>query len=226
MKKYFFTFLFLLFPVSSFAIIITPNTTQIAIIPPAPAPYFSPDTVTWTCTSPLSDIDPAKIYFFESDIQGAGSQNCDLSFDENLVLSDWLEATDYTPFPAGVYHVVEASDIGTDYGICNEYISCIESPYFIDETTITITDIQTPTVTGSLFHFTNPITNEPSTNPVDLVASVGTVSTNTFDSAFPYMLVFIGVPLSFFIMQKLRDLIMFEGAKRREKLEKQNKRDL
>jgi hypothetical protein len=40
-----------------------------------------------------------------------------------------------------------------------------------------------------------------------LLASVGAVSTDVFDSALPYLLVAVGIPLAFYIVKKLISLI-------------------
>jgi hypothetical protein len=40
-----------------------------------------------------------------------------------------------------------------------------------------------------------------------LMASVGTVSTDVFTSAVPYLLVAVGIPLAFYIIKKLISLI-------------------
>jgi hypothetical protein len=40
-----------------------------------------------------------------------------------------------------------------------------------------------------------------------LLASVGTVSTDVFTSAVPYLLVAVGIPLAFYIIKKLISLI-------------------
>jgi len=40
-----------------------------------------------------------------------------------------------------------------------------------------------------------------------LLASVGGVSTSVFDSALPYLLVAVGIPLAFYIIKKLISLI-------------------
>lgn len=46
-----------------------------------------------------------------------------------------------------------------------------------------------------------------STTTSELLASVGSVSTDVFTSATPYLLVAAGIPLAFYIIKKLISLI-------------------
>jgi len=45
------------------------------------------------------------------------------------------------------------------------------------------------------------------TTTSDLLASVGSVSTDVFTSALPYLLVAAGIPLAFYVIKKLISLI-------------------
>jgi hypothetical protein len=45
------------------------------------------------------------------------------------------------------------------------------------------------------------------TSTNDLLAAVGAVSTDVFDSAWPYLLIAAGIPLAFYIVKKLIGLI-------------------
>jgi uncharacterized membrane protein len=104
-------------------------------------------------------------------------------------------------------------------------INCINIPEFtliedirlytgyINEVTFTYLNTPAPT-SGSLFHFTSPTTGEISNNPSDLMANVGTVSTDVFSSSLPYMLVFIGVPLAFYVIQSLKKTVVPKETKK------------
>jgi len=45
------------------------------------------------------------------------------------------------------------------------------------------------------------------TSSTDLLSAVGAVSTDIFDSAFPYLLIAGGIPLAFYLIKKLISLI-------------------
>jgi len=190
--------LFFVLPISAFGVSVSPNTTTITAPEGTPPPYFTPETVNWSCTTPLTDTGYSMIYFFESETTGAGSQNCNLSFDTTLYLSYWLEHDQNVPFPAGTYHLVEV-DNGGDPDCSGDYITCRNSTHFIDETTITILD-----KTGLFFGGTAN----------DLVANVGIVSSSVYNGAFSWLMLSAGVFLAFYILQKL---IMLQPKPEKEK---------
>jgi len=125
---------------------------------------------------------------------------------------------------------VNASDFGiNDVGIAY-IIECDSSlsPVFCDFTGMSIGDarsdsgyiseiqiqfITPPTQAGGLFPFKKE-NGEYSNSATDLVAGVGIVSTDTFNGALPYMLLFIGVPLSFFIIQSLKKTVVPKDTKK------------
>jgi predicted RND superfamily exporter protein len=47
----------------------------------------------------------------------------------------------------------------------------------------------------------------PATTTAGLLANVGSISTDVFTSAVPYLLVAIGIPLAFYIIKRLISLI-------------------
>ena len=96
------------------------------------------------------------------------------------------------------------------------YQECLDSEWFVSLTFFDV--IYTPQLSaggggGSIFHFNSPTTNEPSDNPTDLLASVGTVTNDVFGSALPYMLLVIGVGVTFYILQNLKKTVPKENKK-------------
>lgn len=75
---------------------------------------------------------------------------------------------------------------------------------FEGEVTFTILE---KAIAGGFFHFTSPTTGEISNSPSDLMANVGTVSTDTFKSSLPYVLVFMGVSIAFYILSSLNRVV-------------------
>lgn len=129
--------------------------------------------------------------------------------ENNTIAYDWLNGANIDIYPIlpvsyRFFEVPFGSECDNAIGTTPEnYLTCQNDITLVNSGILTISQYGV----GGLFHFTNPDTNAPSDSPTDLLASVGIVSTDTFASALPYMLLFIGVPLAFYILQSLKKVV-------------------
>jgi hypothetical protein len=186
MKKYLLTFLFL-FPVSVFANTLTPTT------------IYSNTIV--NCNLDING--QFAIYSVDTGSLRA-SEGCAVPTGD---LSTVWGGDGVDFFPLTNYHILVLDIIAIDPNCYTSYDLCLlTSSVVADLGVYSFYNSLSPVVSG-LFSFKNPDTNLPSNNPIDLLASVGIVSTDTFESALPYMLVFIGIPLAFYIIQALKNFM-------------------
>jgi hypothetical protein len=143
--------------------------------------------------------------------------------------------------PTGIYHIVEyfvsagSSDFIENYGEnlggtvdnspgnYSDRQNNTGSIYFVGDVAISLTAAVTPTTGGGpLFHIGNVSGAGTAGNntATDLMAAVGSVSVNTFDSVWPYLVLSIGVFVGFYIIEQLA---MFLGQRSTEKIKKSKK---
>ncbi len=177
-----------------------------------------------SCSPQTSDIVIATWDITSGNVNVIGT--CDVLND-----TDISSNVDFVNTSLGGSGSMSVSDCDTSVGGA-DCVSHLNSVDFLNDVgyvgSVTLT-VGEQVTSGSLFHFTSPTTGEISNNPSDLLASVGTVSSDTFKSSLPYVLVFMGVSIAFYILSSLNRVMGDSTAglkytKPKEILDKDGKR--
>jgi hypothetical protein len=103
-------------------------------------------------------------------------------------------------------HYAVYNELTTNGGCQIDYTSCLSDTGLLQMYSISFVN-----AVGGGVLFSTPTVQ----NTAQLVAEVGSVSNDTFKSALPYMLIFMGVPLAFYIIKKLLFITKLDDLKTR-----------
>lgn len=195
MKKLLLTISIILFPFSAFAFNISGYTN-----PDLDNPSGNPDYPNYLINVSGCEDDNNLIQFFLADGTPDTASQC-ASFPRDLQL-----AKDHSFF------VVETSTPAG--GVWTDYNTCIADSGFVSQQNITTTPIASG---GVLFgtHYPQSGSDNIGTSTSGILAAVGGVSTEAYNSIFPYLMMSAGVFVGFYIIQQIA---IFFGSMAKEKV--------